>query len=209
MAARSSAARGTVAKRGASAAAASPRLPSPSAASVSTAAPLAATSAATPSRRAGSQTTSAGSASAEEIGQLVQRVAGVERQIDGAGPDRRQIEHQVGDRLLDLDGDPVAGPHPAPRQQVGHARRLLDQVTVGPAAAVDRLDRPTGRIARLPQQALVEVRRAHCDWLVRAAAINWAAARRRDASVCRRGGLWPLGSSRRTAAAATTSSRSA
>ena len=95
--------------------------PCPLASSVSTAAtPRFAAISASPSRFAGSQTTSRLGV-ADEIVELGQRIGGVERQEDRAGPQHGEIEQQIFRRLLDLHRDAVAGLDAAQHQHIGEA----------------------------------------------------------------------------------------
>jgi hypothetical protein len=70
---------------------------------------------------------------AEEIAQLVALVGGVERQVDMAGAQHRQVEEKRLDRLLGLDGDPRAGRQVERIEQVGEHRRGALDVTPGVA----------------------------------------------------------------------------
>jgi hypothetical protein len=76
---------------------------------------------------------------ADEIVELRQRIGAVERQIDRARPQRREIEHQVFGRLLHLHGHAVAGLHAALAQHIGEAARHRQHVRIGDGAPM-RLD---------------------------------------------------------------------
>ena len=68
---------------------------------------------------------------ADEILELGRHVGGVERIVDGAGLERRQIEHDVLDRLLDLHHDAVARLDAELDERVGHAADIVAERLVG------------------------------------------------------------------------------
>ena len=56
----------------------------------------------------------------DEIFEFVERIGGVERQIDRAGAHRREIEHEARHRFFGLRGDAVAGLDAAIDQHIRH-----------------------------------------------------------------------------------------
>ena len=67
---------------------------------------------------------------AEEVGDLVCLVGGVERQVDGANLQAAEIEEDGVGRFLDLHGHPIALGHPEVPQGGGIASGRLDQARV-------------------------------------------------------------------------------
>src|SRR5690606_13722632 len=71
---------------------------------------------------------------ADEIGDLIFAVGGVERQIDESGAQATEIEEDVVRRLVDLDRDPVSGRQPKSQKEIRVACGLRLQVRIGVAA---------------------------------------------------------------------------
>ncbi len=69
---------------------------------------------------------------AQEIVDLARRIGGVERQEDGAGAQRAEVEGEGLRRFLDLGGDAVARPHAARAERSGHRRGTGMQLGIGP-----------------------------------------------------------------------------
>ena len=98
------------------------RLPSPCSPSVSTCGtPSSRPSAAICSASSGRQTNSGRLGVAQEVADLAGGVGGVERQVDGTGPQRAEIDHQRLGALLDLGRDAVAGLDAEIQEDLGHA----------------------------------------------------------------------------------------
>ena len=72
---------------------------------------------------------------ADEIVELGQGIGGVERQVDGAGPDAGQIEHDRFGALFRLDRHAVARLDAALDQQVGDPAGKVHGVAIGEDAA--------------------------------------------------------------------------
>ena len=68
---------------------------------------------------------------ANEIIEFGERVGGVERQIDRAGAQRREIKQQVFRRLFDLHRDAVARFNTACNQHIGDLRGTREHVAIG------------------------------------------------------------------------------
>ena len=101
---------------------------------------------------------------ADEVGHLVTLVGGVERQVDVAGPQHRQVEHQRFDRFFDLHRDAAAGGQVQRVEQVGEHRGAAVQVAPGVAQrrGVGGLDRDRVEVVGKPvAQREVEVGRGH------------------------------------------------
>ena len=78
---------------------------------------------------------------AQKIVQLGRLVGGVQRQVDEAGAQGRQVQHQRLDRLLGVRGHPAAGRDLQRLQQVGQHRGGAVEVAPGvvqPAVGLDR-----------------------------------------------------------------------
>ena len=75
---------------------------------------------------------------AQEVADLARGVGGVERQVDGAGAQAAEIEHQRLGALLDLGRDAVAGLDAQIQEHLGHAAGQVEQVGVAERAAVGR-----------------------------------------------------------------------
>ena len=65
---------------------------------------------------------------ADEVFELGERVAGVERQVGCAGAQAGEIEHDGVGGFLDLHRHAVAGHHAAFHERIGDAPRALDGV---------------------------------------------------------------------------------
>ena len=83
---------------------------------------------------------------ADEILELGRRVGGVERVVDGADLEGREVEVDAGKRLLDLHHDTIAGLQPERLQCRRGTSDLIEQLGVGQDAPVGRLER--GRVFR-------------------------------------------------------------
>src|SRR5262249_29875694 len=75
----------------------------------------------------------------EEIFELGECVGGVERQIDRARAQCREVEDQRLRRFLDLHRDAVAGLDPAQHQDVGDAAGPRDRVAIAQPPAISEL----------------------------------------------------------------------
>ena len=84
---------------------------------------------------------------ANEVFELGERVAGVERQVGRAGAQAGEIEQDGVGGFLDLHGDAVAGLDAAGDERIGDAPRLRDGVRRGDLAAVRRLNEDSRGIA--------------------------------------------------------------
>ena len=89
----------------------------------------------------------------DEIVELVERIGGVERQIDGAGTHGGEVEHQALDRFLGLRRDAVADLDAALDQHIGHLAGAGDQIAIGDALAVMGLDRKAFGVIEAIKQA--------------------------------------------------------
>ncbi len=133
---------------GCAVAAASVSDPLPSAPSVMTLAPTLAAMAPMPSAFDGIAHHQRRFGVGDEIFQFVQRVGGVERQIDRAGAHRGEIQHEARHRFFGLRGDAVARLDAARHQHIRHLPGLGHQVAIADALAVDRFDREPCRDRR-------------------------------------------------------------
>ena len=90
---------------------------------------------------------------ADEVFQFVQRVGGVERQIDRAGANRGEIEHQRRHRFLGLRCNAVAGLDASGHQHIRHLSGAGHQIAIADALPVGRLDREARGIVEAVEQA--------------------------------------------------------
>ena len=72
---------------------------------------------------------------ADEIFHLGGRIGGIERQKGGSGAQRRQIEHDGVDALLDLRRHSIIGPHTERLQGIGAARGVRHELLIAEGAA--------------------------------------------------------------------------
>jgi hypothetical protein len=68
---------------------------------------------------------------AEEIADLGHRVGGAQREVDGAEPQRGEIDEQCLGALLDMQRDPVALAHAERSEQVCESGRARQQLGIG------------------------------------------------------------------------------
>jgi hypothetical protein len=90
-----------------------------------------------------------------EIGQLIDRVGGVERQEDDARLRTGGIEREGFRRFVDLCRQPVAGRKAGPGQGMGEARRIGEERGVGPFRTVGELQEGVGPAGMRPEQRVV------------------------------------------------------
>ena len=90
---------------------------------------------------------------ADEIVELVERIGGVERQIDRAGTHGGEIEHQCCDGFFSLRCNAVADFDPARHQHIRHLPGASDQVGIADARAVELFDRKPVGIVEVVEQA--------------------------------------------------------
>jgi hypothetical protein len=88
----------------------------------------------------------------DEVVQLVQRIRGVERQVDRARADGGEIEHEPLDRFLGLRRHAVARLDAALDQHIGGLARPRDQIAIADAFADMGFDRkPLGIVEPVEQ----------------------------------------------------------
>ena len=107
---------------------------------------------------------------AQEVADLADRVGGVERQVDGTGPQAAQVEHQRLGALLDLRRDAVAGLDAQVQEDLGHPARQVLQVGVAEHAAVGPLQEDAAEVGREAaaedlEQVLVHATVSGAGWI--------------------------------------------
>ncbi len=92
-----------------------------------------------------------------EIFQLVQRVGGVERQVNRAGAYRGEIQYQARHRFFGLSRDAITGLDAGVNQDIRHLSGAGHEVAVADALPVDGFDREPGWIVELVEQARKQI----------------------------------------------------